>query len=293
MAKKYAAEIGCHRLRREIIARVVANDLVNRGGPAFVSRLQDLAGCGAADVVRAFTIARDGYDLGRLYAEIDALDGHIDGQSQLALYAAVGRLIDAATLWFLKNAEDTPIGERIAALRKARGALEPKLPTLLPAVLRDKREERAHGFFKSGAPAKLADRLALLDVAELIPDIAVVAAQGKADLVTSAKAFFDVTESFRISRIEEAVRSINVTDYYDGLALSRAADMIGNARRGIAVSALTADGKSGDPVGAWLAAGGDRIRLTRERLQALTEGGEITVSRLSVASGLMSDLGTR
>ena len=44
MAKKYAAEIGGHRLRREIIARVVANDLVNRGGPAFVSRLQDLTG---------------------------------------------------------------------------------------------------------------------------------------------------------------------------------------------------------------------------------------------------------
>ena len=45
-----------------------------------------------------------------------------------------------------------------------------------------------------------------------------------------------------------------------------------------------------DPVAAWLEAGGDRIAKTRERLQALTEGGDITVSRLSVASGLMSDL---
>ena len=68
------AEISGHRLRREIIARVVANDLVNRGGPAFVSRLQDLTGRTAADVVRAFTIARDGYGLTQLYAEIDALD---------------------------------------------------------------------------------------------------------------------------------------------------------------------------------------------------------------------------
>ncbi|TIX97525.1 MAG: NAD-glutamate dehydrogenase, partial [Mesorhizobium sp.] len=38
MAKKYAAEIHGHRLRREIIARVVTNDLVNRGGPSFVNR---------------------------------------------------------------------------------------------------------------------------------------------------------------------------------------------------------------------------------------------------------------
>ena len=156
--------------------------------------------------------------------------------------------------------------------------------------MRGKLEERAHGFFKAGAPAKLADRLAMLDIAELIPDVATVARQSNVDLIAAAKAFFAVTETFRISRIEEAVRSIAVTDYYDGLALSRAADMIGGARRGIAVSALSAFGKAGQPVGAWLDAGGERIARTRERLQALTEGGDITVSRLSVASGLMSDL---
>ena len=71
--------------------------------------------------------------------------------------------------------------------------------------MRGKLEERAHGFFKAGAPEKLAERLALLDVAELIPDIALVARQGKVDLVAAAKAFFAVTEAFRISRIEDAV----------------------------------------------------------------------------------------
>ena len=290
MAGDYATEIGSHRLRREIIARVVANDLVNRGGPAFVSRLQDLTGAAAADVVRAFTIARDGFEAGALYAEIDALDAKIDGQAQLGLYAAVGRLIEQGTVWFLKNADDAPIGERIAALREARTALEPQLPSLLPDFLRGRLEDRAHACFKDGAPARLADRLALLDVAELIPDIALVARQAKADLLTAAKAFFAVTESFRIGRIEEAVRSIPVTDYYDGLALSRAADTIGSARKGIAVSALAANGASDDPVGAWLDRGGERVVRARERLVALTEGGDLTVSRLSVASGLMSDL---
>jgi len=45
-----------------------------------------------------------------------------------------------------------------------------------------------------------------------------------------------------------------------------------------------------DPVAAWLEAGGVRVARTRERLQALTEGGELTVSRLTVAAGLLSDL---
>ena len=38
-SKKYEGEIASHRLRLEIITRVLVNDLVNRGGPSFVSRL--------------------------------------------------------------------------------------------------------------------------------------------------------------------------------------------------------------------------------------------------------------
>ena len=130
----------------------------------------------------------------------------------------------------------------------------------------------------------------LLDVAELVPDIALVAAQAKAGLLEAAKAFFAVSDAFRIGRIEDAARSIAPADYYDGLALSRAGDTIGAARRGMAVAALGRFAKAEDPVAGWMAAGGERIARARERLQALTEGSEITVSRLSVASGLMSDL---
>ncbi|AID33161.2 glutamate dehydrogenase [Mesorhizobium sp. USDA 4775] len=291
MAKKYAAEIHGHRLRREIIARVVANDLVNRGGPSFVNRLQEATGRTAADVVRTFAVVRDGFALPALYSEIDALDSQIDGQVQLDLYQMVSRLIYVTSGWYLKNDAGTaPLGQRIAELQDARKALEPKLVSLLPAFSRERIEEKRHGLFKAGAPEKLAEQLALSEVAELIPDIALTARTAGADIVAAARAFFAVSDAFRIPRVEDAARSITPSDYYDQLALSRATDTIGAARRGIAVAALTGHAKAADPVAAWLEAGGDRVARIRERLQALTEGGEITVSRLSVASGLMSDL---
>jgi len=291
MAKKFASEIHGHRLRREIIARVVANDLVNRGGPSFVNRLQEATGRTAAAVVRTFAVVRDGFALPGLYKEIDALDNQIDGQIQLDLYQAVSRLIFTTSGWYLKNdAGSAPLSQRIADLQEARKALEPKLVSLLPAFSRERIEERRHGLFKGGAPEKLADKLALAEVAELIPDVALTARTASADIVNAARAFFAVSDAFRIPRVEEAARSINPPDYYDQLALSRATDTIGVARRGIAVAALTGYGTAADPVAAWLEAGGDRVARIRERLQALTEGGDITVSRLSVASGLMSDL---
>ncbi|RWB72041.1 MAG: NAD-glutamate dehydrogenase [Mesorhizobium sp.] len=291
MAKKFAGEIRDHRLRREIIARVVANDLVNRGGPSFVNRLQEANGRPAADVVRTFAVVRDGFALPALYREIDALDNQIDGQTQLDLYQSVSRLIFVTSGWYLKNeAGSAPLGQRIVELQEARKALEPKLVSLLPAFSRERIEERRQGLFKGGAPEKLAGELALAEVAELIPDVALTARTANADIVSAAKAFFAVSDAFRIPRVEEAARSIMPPDYYDQLALSRATDTIGVARRGIAVAALTAHGAAADPVAAWLEAGGERVARIRERLQALTEGGDITVSRLSVASGLMTDL---
>jgi len=291
MAKTYAAEIRGHRLRREIIARVLANDLVNRGGPSFVNRLQEATGRSAAEIVRAFGVVRDGFALPPLFAEIDALDTKIDGQLQLELYQQAVRLIYAASNWYLKNDHsDEPIGERIADLIAARKALEPKLATLVSAETRARLDEQQRVQVAAGVPEKLAQRLALFELAQLVPDIALVARAAKADVVDAAKAYFAVSEAFRIGRIEDAARTIAPTDYYDGLALARAVEMIAAARRGVAVAALGAAGKGGEPVAHWLTAGGERVSRTRERLQALTESGDITVSRLSVASGLMNDL---
>jgi glutamate dehydrogenase len=291
MEKKFAADIASHRLRREIIARVVANDLINRGGPSFVTRLMDATGRGAREVVRAFAVVRDGFGLPALYREIDALDNKIDGQMQLDLYAAVGRLVLTASAWDLKNGDGSAaLGAQIAALSQARKQLEPKLLSLLPEFTRDRVTARRLTLVEAGTPEELAGRLALLDASALIPDIALVAEQAKADLAAAARAFFAVTDAFRISRIEDAAADISTSDYYEGMALSRAGDTIGAARRGMAVAALTGFGKKGDPVAAWLEAGGERIAKARERLVALTEGGDITVSRLTVASGLMSDL---
>jgi glutamate dehydrogenase len=291
MTKKFGDNIRSHRLRREIIATQLANEAINRGGPSFVTRLQDLTGRSPADIVSAFTIVRDGFDLPALYADIDALDTKIEGATQLDLYQQVGRLVHSATAWFLKNdLATTTIGAEIERLRAARKALEPKLGKMLPPFTAGRQDERVAAMLKVGVSHRLAERIADLHVSEMIPDIALVAEAASAQLETAARAFFAVTDAFRIGRIADAARSIPTADYYDGLAVARATDQINAARRGIAAAALEAFPTKEAPVAEWIDAGGERISRTRERLQGLTEGGDITVSRLTVAAGLMADL---
>src|SRR5690606_19319227 len=144
-----------------------------------------------------------------LYREIDTLDNKIDGQVQLDLYQTVSRFIYNTSGRYLKNdTGSAPLGTRIADLLAVRKALEPKLVSLLPAFSRQRIEERRHGLFKAGTPEKLAERLALTDVAELIPDIALTAQMANADIVAAAKAFFVVSEAFRIPRIEDAAHAL-------------------------------------------------------------------------------------
>src|SRR5690606_27552100 len=141
-------------------------------------------------------------------------------------------------------------------------------------------EEHTRQLAAPGISEELAGEVAFLWIAESIPDMARIAGEAGAGMVEAARAFFAVTRAFRVGRMVEAARSLSPTDYYDGLALSRAQEIIGAARRGIAASALAGHGGADDPVAAWLEAGGVRVARVRERLQALTEGGDLTVSRL-------------
>src|SRR5205807_10338983 len=56
---RFGALIPEHPLRRELIATIAANDIVNSMGSTFVSQLLAETGAEPADVVRAYRIARD------------------------------------------------------------------------------------------------------------------------------------------------------------------------------------------------------------------------------------------
>lgn len=291
MAKTYAEEISNHRLRREIIATLLANDVVNRGGITFISRLQDTTGKSPADILRAYVAVRDGFEIDRLYGVIDALDNRVSGEVQNQFYAAVGAMLQSTTAWVLRNdIAQASLAELVEAITTARAALEPRLDELMPEFLISRVQEDKAAFIEKGAPEELALRLARLQLAAIMPDIALIAHLANADVVAAAKSYFGVSEAFRIGRIEEAAHSIPVTDYYDALALSRASETITQVARKISIAALQRFAGEADPAAAWLTADGARIDQVRGRMVALTEGGDLTVSRLSVAAGLMSDL---
>ncbi len=291
MVKRYSQEISSHRLRREIIATRLVNNAINRGSATFISRLQDLTGAPVDAILRAYVIVRDGYDLPELYGFIDALDNKVGGIAQNGFYSTIDGLVHSATNWYVRNGQhDVDLKTGVEDLRKARAAIEPELESIVPEFVKAEIRDALAANLEAGAPEPVARRLAILPVSELVPDIAYVARQSGAKLQEAARTFFDITERFRIGRIEAAARDIVPGDYYDNLAIARAKETISSSRRNLATKILSAYSGKDSPAERWFDDGRERLEYRRERLATLVDSGEITLARLTVASGMLSDL---
>ena len=78
VVERFGPLLNEHPLRRELIAMLVANDVVNSQGITFVSRVVTETGADAADVTRAYRIARDVTGAVERWEEIEALVGTLE-----------------------------------------------------------------------------------------------------------------------------------------------------------------------------------------------------------------------
>ncbi|MDQ0457400.1 NAD-glutamate dehydrogenase [Rhizobium paknamense] len=290
MRKAHAADIAGHRLRREIIATLLANHVINRGGPGFIVRMADATGARPDVIVKAALVTRDGLDLPAYWDRIDALDGQISGDVQNDLYARIETVYRA----FTKLAVDTAVaagdlGEAVkkvkAAVRSYRGISRSVTPEdFAGAIAAD-----AAAMVEKGVPEDLARDIADLKALPVVPDIMAVAERAGASLQKAAESYHSVTQIFRIGRLLSQVERITTNDHYDSLALLRSLDFILSARRAIVVNALTEHGGAKDAVAAWRAADALRINRLGSELIALSEG-DPTLSRFTVAASLLTDV---
>ena len=287
----YPDAVASHRLRREIIATILANDIINRGGPSFAVRLADETGADVATIASAFAAAFDSFRLGELYADIDALDNRIDGKLQLDLYAAVAEIVMSRTVWFIRNVDFKEGLESIVRrFREGIDALAASLDTALPAEFVQMKAGAASALAEKGVPSALALRVAALRALVLAPDAVAVAARVGRPVTEVGGVLFTVALRLKIEALAGRAGSIPVGDYYERLALDRALDRIGTAVRAIAADIVATDSGEG-AVDRWLAANpsAGRIRQAVDEIAAT----DMTVAKLTVAAGLIGDLARR
>ncbi|MFD1330147.1 NAD-glutamate dehydrogenase [Mycoplana ramosa] len=291
MQRGFGQDIRSHRLRREIIATILANGVINRGGPAFVSQLTDGSGYSSADVVKAAMLAFEGYELFPLYAAADALDNAIAGSAQNEVYEELGRIFSNATALLLTTgAINAPMDTAVHKLKQALRQLRPHLASLMPEAAREELRRKALSFEDKGVPEQLAGEIADLLAMAFVPEIMLIATQTGDNLVRTAQTFAGISETLNIGALLGAATRVPTTDLYESLALARNLADIAYARRELTMAVLAKHKGDKNPLSAWRSADAGRLGLVTGRLGALTEAGEATLAKISVAAGALSDL---
>jgi len=291
LANEHPDTIKNHRLRREVIATVLCNAMINRGGPDFVHRLSAATGADASQVAAAYAAARDSFGLTDMNLAIDALDTKMNGETQLELYDELRTLLLQQTAWFLRNVNFAAgISTVVETYSKGTEIVRSMFDEVLPAFVAKSVSDQAQGFKDGGTPDDLAKRIAQLSALTLATEVVLVSERAEISVEDAAKTYFAVLETFQLGHITEQVQSIEVKDYYDRMALDRAIANLMRAQRDITLDVLSfgsADVETG--LAAWHEARHDDIERSREMVANITES-TLSVSRLSVAAGLLSDL---
>jgi glutamate dehydrogenase len=278
----YRPAIERHRLRREIIATYVTNNMVNRLRPTFVWQMKEETGKPSSDVARAFTIIRDSFDLRSIWSDIEALDNKLPASVQTEMMIAVGSLLERAILWLLRSGyERLDITSAVAEFRPCIAAIQDRLGEILPPSLLAVLEVREAELVEDGIPQDLAHRVASLDVMSSAMDIVRIASTTSA-VENAARVYFGVGARFGLDRLRAASGNITAETPWQKAAVAAVVDDLFNYQSLLA-SRMIAEG-DGNPVDTWLSARARIVERVDQTMNDLRAAPAVDLAMLTVAS---------
>ncbi|HET9721318.1 MAG TPA: NAD-glutamate dehydrogenase [Solirubrobacteraceae bacterium] len=243
LPERYREQMQSHRLRREIIATVVANQLVDLAGTTFFFRVGEETGASASTLARGFAVAREVYGMREMWEWVEELDNEVEAGTQLSMLVDVRRLVERAARWLVR-ANPTQMDIEALVRRYEPGArmLWDALPQILDEEDRDRFETRAAQLTGAGVPERLARRVAGLDWALPAFDIIEVAESTGSDADVVMRTSFGMTSRLRLGWLRERILELPRDSRWEALARAALRDDLNSLVRVVTQEVLQAGG---------------------------------------------------
>ena len=213
-----------HRLRREIIATVVANALLNRMGPSYVEDTHFRTGRDADAIARAFLIVRDVFSLNAIWHDIEALDNLVPATAQTRLLQAIMAIVEQAVRWLLLSGVALEPAACVARFKPGVARLTEALETILPERERQVNETRMAMLTKAGVPDDLAHRVVVLNTLSTAMDIVEIADSLGHDVVQTGRTHLAVGVDLGLLMLRRQARAMPTTTHWQRLAADALTD---------------------------------------------------------------------
>ncbi len=248
LQERYSRQMQEHRLRREIIATLVANQLVDRAGSTFAFRLGEETGASVSILARGYAVARGVFDMQPFWDQVEALDNKVDAHLQLEMLIEGRRLVERATRWLVR-ANPRKIEIDATAKRYVRGAelLSAALPGVLHGADRETFDARVHELDGAGVPSELARRVAAMPQLLAVFDIVEIANNTNRPPEAVMETYFTLGAEIVLTWLRDRIIELPRANRWQALARAALRDDLYSLHRSLTEEVLEVAGKDDDP----------------------------------------------
>ena len=244
---RFGEQMRDHRLRREIAATQIVNNMLHGGGTTFAFRLHEELGASAADIARVYAVARDIFQMRPQWAEIEALDNRVGAEVQISMLLEGRRLIERGSRWLLRNLErPIDIAPEVHHFQPGAAALYESFHRLLDGPDAEPIEWRAAELRDAGVPDRLAMRVASLGTMFASLDIVKVADETGLDVESVAAVHFQLGSRLQLHWLRDRIVELPRDDRWRALARAALRDDLYGLHRALTAEVLRSDGRPED-----------------------------------------------
>ncbi len=239
LVQDYQQKIYNHRLRGEIIATRLANNVVDYMGITYINRLSDSTGACMEDILRAFIAARDIFSLDEYWQEIESLDYQVATSVQESMMQDMMRLIRRSSRWFVRNRRaNLDIGKEVADFKDKVQEIGKKLNQLLTGETLEQYQKQFNERIEKGVPKALANTSSGASNLYSALSIIEAAQQSKRSLTSVSEAYFQVGELLSLNWFMQRINELPTATHWEALARETLRDDLESQQRVLTAALL-------------------------------------------------------
>ena len=223
--RQFREAMGKHRLRREIIATVLSNKMVDLGGALFIDRVRESAMADIGSIARAFAAARAIFGLDEAIAEINALDLKIAAHVQMELMGEVMALLRRQCFWLARrqsqSVDNAPrsVEDMVGSYKDGVNSLAAITYEIASPVQKAALEARIGAFRAAGAPISLVKFIVALTPLTSATDIVDIARERGMSLEAAARLYHAIGAAVGLDDVRSAAQASVTSDHWDRVAM--------------------------------------------------------------------------
>ncbi len=286
LRRRYMDLIPGHRLSRQILATLIANNIVNRMGPAFVKRMQQDTSVSCVTIARAYVVARELGQAGDRLPSIESLDNEIPATLQQSMMFEVSRILRHACYWLIeKYGDNLEIESTVELYKPGMSTIFARALKVFKGSTRKSRKKAADEYMQLGVPKKLANQMASIYLTRSMLDITDLANISKKDVVGTGKLYAELSEKLDIAWIYRNIEKLKVDGRWQAIARSNLREEIYRERRDLTSIVLQRRGTAiaEDAVDKWLDKNATAVLHFRTTLEEMKQRNSVDFATLSVA----------